>query len=201
MFNNWYNIETRPTGQHKSVVPTAQIDWELRALVDVYSLASPQYVLEIGTQYGGTLFQWMEYAAPDATIVSIDTGPDTWRPPSDFNTDIWYTWAAEFGVSFRRMVANSHDKQTLEHVRDIIPHIDFLFIDGDHTYRGARKDFVMYGPLVRPGGIIAFHDLITPDFSPHIQIIKLWREIQAAGYKTRELRANAGYGGIGVVYV
>jgi len=37
---------------------------------------------------------------------------------------------------------------------------DFLFIDGDHTYEGVEGDFEMYSPLVRRGGIIAFHDIV-----------------------------------------
>jgi len=32
--------------------------------------------------------------------------------------------------------------------------LDFLFIDGDHSYEGVRRDFEMYSPLVREGGII-----------------------------------------------
>jgi predicted O-methyltransferase YrrM len=40
--------------------------------------------------------------------------------------------------------------------------VDFLFIDADHSYEGVKKDFEMYSPLVRKGGIIAFHDII-PD--------------------------------------
>jgi hypothetical protein len=30
--------------------------------------------------------------------------------------------------------------------------VDFLFIDGDHTYEGVKKDFEMYSPLVRREG-------------------------------------------------
>jgi predicted O-methyltransferase YrrM len=41
--------------------------------------------------------------------------------------------------------------------------VDFLFIDADHSYEGVKKDFEMYSPLVRKGGIIAFHDII-PDY-------------------------------------
>jgi predicted O-methyltransferase YrrM len=37
--------------------------------------------------------------------------------------------------------------------------LDFLFIDGDHTYKGVKEDFEMYSPLVRKGGVIAFHDI------------------------------------------
>lgn len=36
--------------------------------------------------------------------------------------------------------------------------IDFLFIDGDHSYEGVKKDFDLYLPLMNKGGIIAFHD-------------------------------------------
>jgi len=38
--------------------------------------------------------------------------------------------------------------------------LNFLFIDGDHTYEGVRKNFEMYSPLVRRGGIVAFHDIV-----------------------------------------
>jgi predicted O-methyltransferase YrrM len=38
--------------------------------------------------------------------------------------------------------------------------VDFLFIDGDHTYEGVTRDFEMYSPLVKRGGIIAIHDIV-----------------------------------------
>lgn len=36
--------------------------------------------------------------------------------------------------------------------------IDFLFIDADHSYKGVSTDWNDWGPFVRKGGIIAFHD-------------------------------------------
>jgi len=41
--------------------------------------------------------------------------------------------------------------------------IDFLFIDGDHSYAGVKSDFEMFAPLVRAGGVVAFHDIV-PDW-------------------------------------
>ncbi|MEO0196406.1 MAG: class I SAM-dependent methyltransferase [candidate division WOR-3 bacterium] len=38
--------------------------------------------------------------------------------------------------------------------------LDFLFIEGNHSYEGVKMDFEMYFPLVRKGGIIAFHDIV-----------------------------------------
>ena len=56
---------------------------------------------------------------------------------------------------------DSHDAAVVEHVRDLLGgrRLDLLFIDGDHTYDGVRRDFESYRSLVRPGGIIAFHDI------------------------------------------
>jgi hypothetical protein len=36
--------------------------------------------------------------------------------------------------------------------------IDFLFIDGDHSYEGVRTDFELYSKLLSDKGIIAIHD-------------------------------------------
>ena len=36
--------------------------------------------------------------------------------------------------------------------------LDFLFIDGDHAYDAVLKDFLMWTPLLRTGGVLAMHD-------------------------------------------
>ena len=36
--------------------------------------------------------------------------------------------------------------------------VDFVFIDGDHTYQGLREDWEAWSGLVAPGGVIALHD-------------------------------------------
>lgn len=36
--------------------------------------------------------------------------------------------------------------------------IDLLFIDGDHTYEGVKRDWELFVPFVRPFGIVVFHD-------------------------------------------
>lgn len=37
--------------------------------------------------------------------------------------------------------------------------IDFLFIDGSHIYKDVKSDFELFYPWVKPGGIVAFHDV------------------------------------------
>jgi predicted O-methyltransferase YrrM len=36
--------------------------------------------------------------------------------------------------------------------------IDFIFIDGDHSYAACKADILAWAPFVRRGGVIAFHD-------------------------------------------
>jgi SAM-dependent methyltransferase len=48
----------------------------------------------------------------------------------------------------------SHDA-----IRNFNTPLDFLFIDGDHSYEGVLRDFTDWTPLLKPGGYLAFHDV------------------------------------------
>ncbi len=37
-------------------------------------------------------------------------------------------------------------------------HLDFAFLDADHTYEGTREAIQCYWPLVKPGGFLCGHD-------------------------------------------
>ena len=54
--------------------------------------------------------------------------------------------------------ATSDDAITVENVCMLNKNIDVLFIDGDHTYEQAKKDFNNYAPLLSENGVIIFHD-------------------------------------------
>jgi cephalosporin hydroxylase len=43
---------------------------------------------------------------------------------------------------------------------------EFIFVDGDHSYAGVKRDILDYYPLLAPGGVMAFHDylpVLTPE--------------------------------------
>lgn len=40
--------------------------------------------------------------------------------------------------------------------------VDFLYIDADHSYEGVKADYEIWTPLVRPGGLVGFHDTNHP---------------------------------------
>jgi O-antigen biosynthesis protein len=53
-------------------------------------------------------------------------------------------------------------KMYFDEARDKIPTpIDLLHIDGLHTWEAVNHDFDTFGPLVRPGGLVIFHDVNT----------------------------------------
>lgn len=199
MFNNAYDHHTRPQDKaHLAQAPHidfAQRAWEISQLLSLYIQRKPKHVLEIGTWQGGTLYGWLKYATPGATILTVDDNPAL---------DEWQAWQVD-GVEHVHLVGNSQMQSTIAKVYDWMPEVDFLFIDADHTYGGVLQDFNNYGPLVKSGGVIALHDIIKPAperNQPHIEVHRLWQEIQRAGYATQEFvcSPNQDWGGIGVVY-
>jgi len=65
-------------------------------------------------------------------------------------------------------MGNSHDHTTLEKVRTYLDNVEVLFIDGAHASESVAKDWTMYHSLVRPGGLVVFHDAVSqlPDRVP-----------------------------------
>ena len=98
---------------------------------------------------------------------------------------------------------DSRKQETLEKVKEILNgnQLDFLFIDGDHSYEGVKKDFEMYSSLVRKGGIIAFHDIVNKDFTrKDIEVPKFWEEIKIKFTHKEIIFDNFNYG-IGVLKI
>jgi len=54
--------------------------------------------------------------------------------------------------------------------------VDVLFIDGDHTYEGVKRDFELYFSKVAVGGVIIFHDA-TKGYSSFPDVVKLMDEL------------------------
>ena len=80
--------------------------------------------------------------------------------------------------------------------------LDFLFIDGDHTFAGVQQDFESYRSLVRRGGLIAFHDIAAPnDASAAVDdpgdVPAFWQSLKGQ-YETEELVLPGGPGAFGI---
>lgn len=156
-------------------------------------------VLEIGTASGGTLFMYTRVAEQDATIVSVDL------PGGDFGggyPEKKIPLYSSFALPDQRLElirADSHLQETLDQVKNIFDgkFVDYAFIDGDHTYEGVKSDFEMYGPLVRDGGFVAFHDTIYAE-----GVKRFWQEISEEYENTWEwISAHDPKYGIGLLQI
>lgn len=152
-----------------------------------------QSALEIGTCRGGTLLPLLAVADPGARVISIDL------PGGIHGGGYDPCWVEFFqrGFRFQRqrldMVrANSQLPETLDHVRRLLgdSQLDYLFIDGDHRYAGVRQDLRLYAPLVRRGGIVAFHDIAEGEPVPTVDVPRLWREIRDLAPSVEFIRAE-----------
>jgi hypothetical protein len=63
-------------------------------------------------------------------------------------------------------------------VRPVYTNYDLLIIDGGHEYEDARADFENFYDYVRPGGLIAFHDISPFDGANHYGCAEFWNEIK-----------------------
>jgi predicted O-methyltransferase YrrM len=184
----------------------AQKTREFAAFVSLLSNRRLAAVLEIGTLHGGTLWTWCKLATSDATIVSVDLpGGPFGGGYRDGAADTLAGYGRP-GQSVRLVRGDSHSESTKRRVEDALDGrpVDLLFIDGDHTYEGVRRDFEMYAPLVGQAGVIAFHDILPHPDVAQCEVDRYWAEVRAR-YQCAEfthpedVRGHGQWGGIGVI--
>lgn len=177
-------------GDYCTSPPTSQAAWEWEQTLRLYCLHDPQTVLEIGSDFGGTLKGWMLNATPGAVFVNIDDRA--------VDSETWQSWAQLRGSTLHTIRGDSRDGATIAAAQQYAPY-DWIFIDADHSYDFVSLDWANYQSMVRPGGIVAFHDINERN---GYGVSQLWREIQAQGYVTQEINAQLpSLCGVGVVYL
>lgn len=147
------DVPRAPTPAYQNLAEFGQL-WE-------HVAARPHArVLEIGSLFGGTLWYWSHLPKIEL-LVTIDM-PSDWPPIAAGVREArehWHEWVDE-RVGLVNLVADSQAPETRDAVALMMSGelFDFAFIDGDHGYEGVRADWLAWSPLVRPGGVVAFHD-------------------------------------------
>ena len=125
---------------------TIQVYEEIFQLGCFLNVLKPNNILEIGAR-GGTFLLFNKLSTGFKIAVDLDVS---------FNESIYMSM---FGENFHFINRNSQDEQTFQMIKEICPQFDFIFIDGDHSYEGVKRDFNLYKKLLSPRGYIAFHDI------------------------------------------
>lgn len=181
-----------------------QVAQEYEQLLTFAKSIKPGVIVEIGTADGGTLLGWCRIARD--VVVSVD------QPLNIYN----WGYAPVRQRLYREMChdrpqlklhlifGDSHAETTKKTVQDRLGSrkADLLFIDGDHSYAGVRRDYELWRDLVRPGGYVVLHDIV-----PHArkgvhksEVDQLWGELKKTE-KCSEIVADAaqGWAGIGII--
>lgn len=169
---------------------------ELAALIDRARELKPCRILEVGSLYGGTLWHWMDQFT-GATIVSVDMIPVSNQHPREDVLEartLWGAWAAQQYCRLHYYVGPSDHPDIVKMARLHAPY-DVIFIDGGHKYEEVSTDFVNYWPMLRLGGLMAFHD-VTGGGDPSLRhVVRWWNEFKASGeHRTEEISAKFGIG-------
>lgn len=106
---------------------------------EVMKLEPGEVYLEVGVDRGKSLSIARMVAKKGVVVMGVDLQPDPNVPGAKFyqgdSVEIAQLWKSD----------NKGE-------------ISVLFIDGDHSYKGCKRDIDAWFPFVKEGGVILFHD-------------------------------------------
>lgn len=191
-----------------------QVPSEIELLEQRVIELKPKTIVEIGTASGGTIGRWLSIPGVELVIsIDLPEGVHGGQPIETCRAvrDAVQDEANTKGIRLHQIVGDSHNKHIASKIfleQNI--EIDFLFIDGDHTHEGVKQDFELYAPLVRDGGLIAFHDIRDTAWHKglNVDVARFWAELSA--FEREEIIADVsesiaiwphtdGWGGIGLL--
>lgn len=132
---------------------------EVEALKELArSLPDNPVVVNIGAGSGTSGLAFME-SRPDLKLVTVDIQ----YGDSPFGCiEAEEKVISQAGFAYDRYFYSVGDSKTIgKHWQDLYYYIgkcDLCFVDGDHSYRGAKGDILAWLPNIKPGGIMAVHD-------------------------------------------
>lgn len=171
--------------EHGAIQKTGELEKLLKLMLE----EKVHDVLEIGFFHGGT--QWA-FTKIGCFVHSVDINGASKSKIDKPNV----------------LRADSHDPETILRIRDWgIESFDCLFIDAEHSFRSVLLDYYNYNSMVKPGGIIVFHDICPTilrdmDTGKPCNVEKAWRIItKDRRERTFEIiEKPTTWGGIGVIW-
>ena len=111
---------------------------------------STKNILEIGTQYGGSVLLWRDYFL-NATVFALDNI----QCPNLINQErIIHIVGDAYSEDFVKRLPNNF--------------YDIIIDDGPHTYESMVIFLTKYFPLVKSGGLMILEDIIDPSWTPKL---------------------------------
>ena len=156
-------------------------------------------ILEIGTDKGGSFLVLSKISNKNGLKISIDL-PHASYGLRDFDINQRNKILNQLPGKIYLIDGDSHTENIYLQIKTILngEKFDLIFIDGDHSFNGVKKDFEMYIPLLKEDGIIAFHDITYPR-NENDELINVWEFWNMLDGDKKEFTSMNFWGGIGVV--
>lgn len=138
-------------------------DAQGEALFDAATRVRSGAIVEIGSWKGRSTI-WLAHGARAAgrTVYAVDPHEHSKEDPTARTLDAFLENITRAGVAGAVEPVVMRSEQA-SHV--ITQPVELLFIDGDHSPEGARRDVDTWLPRVMTGGTVMFHDVLTSGYS------------------------------------
>lgn len=114
--------------------------------------------LEIGSYLGAsTCYIAMGLAERGGDLYCVDTWSNETMPEGIKDT---YSEFLKNVLPFSSSIQIIRKRSDELSYKDLPSQINFAFVDGDHSYEVANKDYKFISEIISPKGIIAFHDFL-----------------------------------------
>ena len=136
---------------------------ELAVIALLCQQKKPQIVFEFGTFNGRTTLNLAANAPPDAKVFTLDLGVGDATDLTTEQEDGVYHLGRESGSFFRDSSLRGKIEQIwCDSARfdetSFRGRVDLAFVDGAHSYEYVRSDSSKAIAMLRPGGIVLWHD-------------------------------------------
>jgi len=193
------NIINSLTEKHYEISKDFGMNQVEKEIKDVYnylkSLGKLNNYMEIGTDRGGTMYYLSSLFS--GKKISVDL-PQAKFGNTDYNVCLRNQKLRNLIDNIHIISGDSHSIEIKEKVDKILEgeKIDVLFIDGDHTYEGVKKDYEMYKDFVKDNGLILFHDINDSQYhrEKNCYVGKFWNELNGRKIEFNEKQTWAGIG-------
>lgn len=178
----------------------SQDEKELTAFIDLLRERNVKSYLEIGARHGDTFYDVMCSLPPGSLGVAVDYPGALWGTLKSLKTlDRVFVALIEKGYRVKKILGDSGSQAVIKSVQSF-GKFDAALIDGDHTYKGIKKDWENYSPLA---SIVALHDIVgygqhEKVYGNAVEVPRFWEEIKPTLGKYTEFISRGSAMGIGV---
>jgi len=146
--------------------------------------------LEIGTYQGVSAARIARVLSPDGLLYCVDPWPMINGRQNNPCWSICERHLLRSGVKDRIRVLRGYSGEVATQMPD---HLDFAFVDGDHSWEGIKTDWTIVSEKIHPGGVICMHDSFSPAGEE-------WRHLNSCVYFEKVIQSDARFSVIEVIH-